>query len=82
MHPEESSVRLDARRAGAAHGFELEHTLRFAQHMLHWVLPRVRLPEQADRRTAVVVAAYTELRLPRACEINACPVSGHSRGSG
>jgi hypothetical protein len=49
-----------------AHRFDLEHTLRFAKQTLHWVLPRVRLPEQADRWTALVVAAYTELRLARA----------------
>ncbi|HLH26714.1 MAG TPA: hypothetical protein VK066_29675 [Chloroflexota bacterium] len=47
--------------------FDLEHTLRFAKQTLNWVLPRVRHPEQADRWTALLVAAYTELRLARAC---------------
>ncbi len=50
-----------------AHRFDLEHTLRFAKQTLHWVLPRVRHPEQADRWTALVVVAYTQLRLTRAC---------------
>jgi hypothetical protein len=50
-----------------AHRFDLDHTFRFAKHTLQRVLPRVRLPEQADRWTALVVAAYTELRLARAC---------------
>jgi hypothetical protein len=49
-----------------AHRFDLEHTLRFAKQTFHWVLPRVRQPEQADRWTALVVAAYTQLRLARA----------------
>jgi hypothetical protein len=50
-----------------AHRFDLEHTRRFAKQTLQWVLPRVRLPEQADRWTALVVVAYTQLRLARAC---------------
>jgi len=47
--------------------FDLEHTLRFAKQTLNWVLPRVRHPEQADRWTALLVAAYTQLRLARPC---------------
>ena len=46
--------------------FDLEHTLRFAKQALNWVLPRVRHPEPADRWTALLVAAYTQLRLARA----------------
>jgi hypothetical protein len=46
--------------------FDLEHTLRFCKQTLNWVLPRVRHPEQADRWTALLVAAYTQLRLARA----------------
>ena len=45
--------------------FDLEHTLRFCKQELGWTTPRVRHPEQADRWTWVVVAAYTELRLAR-----------------
>jgi hypothetical protein len=47
--------------------FDLEHTLPFAMQTLNWVLPRVRHPEQADRWTALLVAAHTQLRLARPC---------------
>lgn len=43
--------------------FDLEHTFRFAKQTLNWTTPRVRLPEQADRWTWLVLAAYTLLRL-------------------
>jgi len=45
--------------------FDLEHTLRFCKQHLGWTTPRVRHPEQADRWTWLVVAAYTQLRLAR-----------------
>ena len=45
--------------------FDLEHTLRFCKQTLGWATPRPRHPEQADRWTWLVVAAYTELRLAR-----------------
>jgi len=45
--------------------FDLEHTLRFCKQRLGWTMPRVRHPEQADRWTWLVVAAYTQLRLAR-----------------
>jgi hypothetical protein len=45
--------------------FDLEHTFRFLKQTLNWTLPRVRHPEQADRWTWLVVAAYTQLRLGR-----------------
>jgi DDE superfamily endonuclease len=47
------------------HRFDIEHMLRFVKHTLGWTTPRVRLPEQADRWTWLVVAAYTQLRLAR-----------------
>ena len=47
--------------------FALEHTLRFCKQTLNWVLPRVRYPEQADRWTWLIVAAYTQLRLAKSC---------------
>jgi hypothetical protein len=47
--------------------FDLEHTFRFLKQTLGWTTPRVRHPEQADRWTWLVVAAYTQLRLARAC---------------
>jgi hypothetical protein len=45
--------------------FDLEHTFRFVKQVLNWTTPRVRLPEQADRWTWVVVIAYTQVRLAR-----------------
>lgn len=45
--------------------FDLEHTLRFVKQILDWTTPRVRLPEQADRWTWLVVLAYTQLRLAK-----------------
>jgi hypothetical protein len=45
--------------------FDLEHTLRFCKRTLNWVTPRPRHPEQADRWTWLVVAAYTQIRLAR-----------------
>src|SRR5512133_3521255 len=43
----------------------IEHTVRFAKQTLGWTTPRVRHPEQADRWTWLVLAAYTQLRLAR-----------------
>lgn len=45
--------------------FDLEHTFRFCKQALGWTIPRVRTPEQADRWTALVLLAYTQLRLAR-----------------
>jgi hypothetical protein len=45
--------------------FDIEHTLRFAKNTLGWTTPGVRLPEQADRWTWLIVAALTQLRLAR-----------------
>jgi hypothetical protein len=45
--------------------FDLEHTVRFAKQTLGWTIPRPRTPEQADRWTWLVLAAYTQLRLAR-----------------
>ncbi len=47
--------------------FDLEHTFRFLKQSMGWTTPRVRHPEQADRWSWLVVAAYTQLRLARAC---------------
>jgi hypothetical protein len=52
--------------------FDLEHTVRFAKQTLGWTTPRPRQPEQADRWTWLVLAAYTQLRLAR-------PVAGDQR---
>ena len=47
--------------------FDLEHTFRFLKQTLNWTTPRVRMPEQADRWTWLVLIAYTQLRLGRTC---------------
>jgi len=45
--------------------FDLEHTVRFAKQTLGWTTPRLRHPEQAERWTWLVLAAYAQLRLAR-----------------
>jgi len=47
--------------------FDLEHTFRFLKQSMGWTTPRVRYPDQADRWTWLVLAAFTQLRLARAC---------------
>jgi hypothetical protein len=41
------------------------HTFRFFKQTLGWTRPRVRHPDQADRWTWLILAAYTQLRLAR-----------------
>jgi hypothetical protein len=45
--------------------FDLEHTVRFCKQTLGWTIPRPRHPEQAERWTWLVLAAYAQLRLAR-----------------
>lgn len=45
--------------------FDIEHTYRFVKSTLGWTTPALRTPEQADRWTWLIVAAYTQLRLAR-----------------
>jgi hypothetical protein len=45
--------------------FDIEHTIGFAKQQLGWTTPRLRTPEQAERWSWLVVAAYTQLRLAR-----------------
>ena len=45
--------------------FDIEHTFRFAKSTLGWTTPALRTPEQADRWTWLIAAAYTQLRLAR-----------------
>ncbi len=47
--------------------FDLEHTFRFLKQTLGWTTPRLRHPEQADRWSWLILAAYLQLRLARAC---------------
>jgi hypothetical protein len=45
--------------------FDLEHTFRFLKQTLGWTRPRLRHPDQADRWTWLILAAYTQLRVAR-----------------
>ncbi|MGP8062061.1 MAG: NF041680 family putative transposase [Acidimicrobiales bacterium] len=45
--------------------FDVEHTFRFVKGTLGWTTPSLQMPEQADRWTWLVIAAYTQLRLAR-----------------
>lgn len=45
--------------------FDIEHTYRFVKNTLGWTTPALRTPEQADRWTWLIIAAYTQLRLAR-----------------
>ena len=45
--------------------FDIEHTFRFIKNTLGWTAPALCTPEQADRWTWLIAAAYTQLRLAR-----------------
>jgi hypothetical protein len=45
--------------------FDIEHTFRFVKGTLGWTTPTVCTPQQADRWTWLVIAAYTQLRIAR-----------------
>src|SRR5512144_1579981 len=56
---------LDACWRAYLRRFDIEHTFRFVKNTLGWTTPSLRTPEQADRWTWLIVAAYTQLRLAR-----------------
>ena len=56
---------LDLRWRAYLRRFDIEHTFRFAKNTLGWTTPSLRTPEQADRWTWLVAAAYTQLRRAR-----------------
>jgi Transposase DDE domain len=62
----ESEANLDLIWRAYCRRFDLEHTIRFSKQTLGWTTPRFRHPEQADRWTWLVLAAYAQLRLGRA----------------
>src|SRR5215210_3427771 len=64
--PEGTTPDLDLIWRSYVRRFDLEHTFRFLKQSMGWTTPRVRHPEQADRWSWLVVAAYTQLRLARA----------------
>jgi DDE superfamily endonuclease len=47
------------------HRFGIEHAIRFAKTTLGWVTPALRHPQQADRWTAIILAAAAQLVLAR-----------------
>lgn len=65
--PEGTAPELDLIWRSYVRRFDLEHTFRFLKQTFGWTTPRVRHPEQADRWTWLVLAAFTQLRLARAC---------------
>ncbi len=65
--PEGTNPDLDLVWRSYVRRFDLEHTFRFLKQTFGWTTPRVRRPEQADRWTWLVLAAFTQLRLARAC---------------
>jgi hypothetical protein len=64
---EGATPELDLLWRAYARRFDLEHTFRFLKQALGWTTPRFRHPEQADRWTWLVLAAFTQLRLARPC---------------
>lgn len=56
---------LDLIWKGYCRRFSLEHAIKFMKLTLGWTTPRVRHPEQADRWSWLILAAYTQLRLAR-----------------
>jgi hypothetical protein len=58
---------LDLLWRAYARRFELEHTFRLLKQTLGWTTPRVGHPEQADRWSWLMLAAFTQLRLARMC---------------
>ena len=63
--PEGTKPDLDLIWRSYVRRFDLEHTFRFLKQSMGWTTPRVRHPEQADRWSWLVLAAYTQLRLAR-----------------
>lgn len=63
--PEGTALDLDVVWRAYVRRFDLEHTYRFVKQSLGWTTPKIRSPEQADRWTWLVIAAYTQLRLAR-----------------
>ena len=65
--PEGTAPDLDLIWRSYVRRFDLEHTFRFLKQTFGWTTSRVRHPEQADLWTWLVLAAFTQVRLARAC---------------
>ena len=50
--------------------YDLEQTFRFLKQHLAWTTPRVRLPEQGDRWSWLVAAAFAQLLLARTAVVD------------
>jgi hypothetical protein len=62
---DESELDLDRVWRAYLRRFDIEHTFRFTKQVLGWTTPKIRTPEQADRWTWLILAAFTQLRLGR-----------------
>lgn len=51
--------------AGYCRRFDIEHFIKLGKSRLGWTAPQIRHPEQADRWTWLVLAAYAQVRLAR-----------------
>src|SRR5262249_57948247 len=59
--PPGATPTLDLCWRAYTHRFDIEHTIRFEKTTLGWTTPALRHPEQADRWTAIITAAYAQL---------------------
>ena len=62
---DDSDLDLDRIWRAYLRRFDIEHTFRFTKQVLGWTTPKLRTPEQADRWTWLILAAFTQLRLAR-----------------
>jgi hypothetical protein len=60
-----TAAALDRCWRAYARRYDVEQTFRFLKQRLGWTTPRVRLPEQADRWSWLVAAAFAQLVLAR-----------------
>jgi len=61
--PTGTSFDLDLAWKAYLRRFDLEHTFRFAKQDLGWTVPQIQTPQQGERWTWLILAAYTQLRL-------------------
>ena len=67
---------LDICRQSYLRRFDIEHTFRFLKNTLGWTTPALRTPDQADRWTWLILAAYTQLRLARGLVLGVALLDG------
>jgi hypothetical protein len=63
--PGDAKPNLDLLWRAYCRRFDVEHFVKFLKGALGWTTPRVRHPEQADRWTWLVLAAYVQLLLAK-----------------